>query len=406
MRERRLGYGRRKTDPCGGTASGCTSGCRSTAWKAWPNTKCWSTCSTLPTPAGTPTPPPTPCWSASGILRGCLQASEEELCLVEGVGPAAARFLHLLPQVSACYHRSLTKDRRRMQTVEQMGQYLMARFRGALQERVLLVCLDRQRRITCTAWLSSGDADSVQLPVKEAIAQAVRLKARWVVLCHNHPSGNALPSRQDIEATAELARGMFVVGGGSCWTTSSSPRRNISPCASAASCPRPATSGCTSSSCGRGRGKTLPPSEGEGRDCTKEIECGIIGRQTTTIDCKMRRKGGVSCPQKKTVSNWCRRTSPPATSPKPSKSWCRGSGGGDRCQTLLGVTGSGKTFTMANVIAQCNRPTLVLAHNKDPGRPAVHRVPGVFPGKCGGILRQLLRLLPARGLYPQHRHLH
>ena len=33
-------------------------------------------------------------------------------------------------------------------------------------------------------------------------------------------------------------------------------------------------------------------------------------------------------------------------------------------QVLLGVTGSGKTFTMANVIARCNRPTLVLAHNK------------------------------------------
>ncbi len=37
---------------------------------------------------------------------------------------------------------------------------------------------------------------------------------------------------------------------------------------------------------------------------------------------------------------------------------------GDRMQTLLGVTGSGKTFTMANVIANINRPTLVLAHNK------------------------------------------
>ncbi|MFO0911207.1 MAG: DEAD/DEAH box helicase family protein, partial [Isosphaeraceae bacterium] len=33
-------------------------------------------------------------------------------------------------------------------------------------------------------------------------------------------------------------------------------------------------------------------------------------------------------------------------------------------QTLLGVTGSGKTFTMANVIAQLNRPALVLSHNK------------------------------------------
>ena len=37
---------------------------------------------------------------------------------------------------------------------------------------------------------------------------------------------------------------------------------------------------------------------------------------------------------------------------------------GQRMQTLLGVTGSGKTFTMANVIAEINRPTLVLAHNK------------------------------------------
>lgn len=37
---------------------------------------------------------------------------------------------------------------------------------------------------------------------------------------------------------------------------------------------------------------------------------------------------------------------------------------GMREQVLLGVTGSGKTFTMANIIAKVNRPTLVLAHNK------------------------------------------
>ena len=37
---------------------------------------------------------------------------------------------------------------------------------------------------------------------------------------------------------------------------------------------------------------------------------------------------------------------------------------GYQFETLLGVTGSGKTFTMANVIAQLNKPTLVLAHNK------------------------------------------
>ncbi len=37
---------------------------------------------------------------------------------------------------------------------------------------------------------------------------------------------------------------------------------------------------------------------------------------------------------------------------------------GNQCQTLLGVTGSGKTFTMANIIQQLNRPTLIIAHNK------------------------------------------
>src|SRR5208283_1476203 len=37
---------------------------------------------------------------------------------------------------------------------------------------------------------------------------------------------------------------------------------------------------------------------------------------------------------------------------------------GNRYQTLLGVTGSGKTFTMANVIAACERPVLIICHNK------------------------------------------
>ena len=37
---------------------------------------------------------------------------------------------------------------------------------------------------------------------------------------------------------------------------------------------------------------------------------------------------------------------------------------GDKAQTLLGVTGSGKTFTIANVIAKTNKKTIIMAHNK------------------------------------------
>lgn len=55
---------------------------------------------------------------------------------------------------------------------------------------------------------------------------------------------------------------------------------------------------------------------------------------------------------------------PTGDQPQAIKELVDGVNSGLPCQTLLGVTGSGKTFTMANVIAQTNRPTLVLSHNK------------------------------------------
>ena len=56
--------------------------------------------------------------------------------------------------------------------------------------------------------------------------------------------------------------------------------------------------------------------------------------------------------------------SPTGDQPQAIDALCSGLDAGMHMQTLLGVTGSGKTFTMANVIARVNRPTLVLAHNK------------------------------------------
>ncbi len=55
---------------------------------------------------------------------------------------------------------------------------------------------------------------------------------------------------------------------------------------------------------------------------------------------------------------------PTGDQPEAIASLVEGLNAGERMQTLLGVTGSGKTFTMANVIAAVNRPTLILAHNK------------------------------------------
>ena len=55
---------------------------------------------------------------------------------------------------------------------------------------------------------------------------------------------------------------------------------------------------------------------------------------------------------------------PTGDQPQAIEALVKGFQEGNQCQTLLGVTGSGKTFTMANVIEQLNKPTLIIAHNK------------------------------------------
>jgi excinuclease ABC subunit B len=55
---------------------------------------------------------------------------------------------------------------------------------------------------------------------------------------------------------------------------------------------------------------------------------------------------------------------PTGDQPEAIKKLTKGLVDGEKYQTLLGVTGSGKTFTVANVIAEVQKPTLVLAHNK------------------------------------------
>lgn len=55
---------------------------------------------------------------------------------------------------------------------------------------------------------------------------------------------------------------------------------------------------------------------------------------------------------------------PAGDQPEAIEALVKGFREGNQCQTLLGVTGSGKTFTMANVIQELNKPTLIIAHTK------------------------------------------
>ena len=70
---------------------------------------------------------------------------------------------------------------------------------------------------------------------------------------------------------------------------------------------------------------------------------------------------------------------PTGDQPEAISQLCDGLARGDRSQVLLGVTGSGKTFTIANVIARANRPTLILSHNKTLAAQLYDEMRGFFP---------------------------
>lgn len=146
-----------------------------------------------------------------GDFAAVLEASEEELCTVEGVGPSTARMLHLLPQISRYYGRSRTSTTRCIKTTEQMGSYLMAKFAWSDYERAMLVSLDSRKRVRAAVWLREGTSDRVSLDIKNVVAAAIKGGTDAVVLCHNHPNGVALPSLEDMDATGSIARALGLV---------------------------------------------------------------------------------------------------------------------------------------------------------------------------------------------------
>ena len=146
-----------------------------------------------------------------GSFTGVLEASEEELCSGAGIGPASARMLHLLPEVSRYYEHSRTSTEGALTTTERLAAYLKPRFAGAKQEKALLLSLDSRSRVKSVYWLKEGNSRMVSLEVKDVVSAALRGGTESVVLCHNHPNGVALPSLEDMDATGSIARALGLV---------------------------------------------------------------------------------------------------------------------------------------------------------------------------------------------------
>lgn len=146
-----------------------------------------------------------------GSLSQVLEASVEELKKVEGVGDHVATLLRLTTQMGRYYLVNRTEHKKILTSTEQCGQYLLPRFFGRCNEMVYMLCLDAKCKVLCCKKVGEGSVNSAGISVRRIVETALGVNATAVVLAHNHPSGLALPSGEDIQTTRRISLALDAV---------------------------------------------------------------------------------------------------------------------------------------------------------------------------------------------------
>lgn len=146
-----------------------------------------------------------------GSITAVLDASPEALEKVEGVSKATATFLSLITDAGRYYQTKQKEMRDTPLRLDQCGDYLAPRFFGYDVEVVYLLCLDAKGDVLCCKKIGEGSINSASIPVRRVIEVALSVNATTVVLGHNHPSGLAIPSADDIQTTYRIAAALDAV---------------------------------------------------------------------------------------------------------------------------------------------------------------------------------------------------
>ena len=143
-----------------------------------------------------------------GSLSLVLEATKEELEQVSGVGQQVSTYLTLITAMGRYYQVHRNADALILPDIESCGRHLMKHFYGRRNETVFLMCLDAKRKLLCCRMVGEGDVNSASIPVRRIVEIALGVNATMVVLAHNHPSGIAIPSREDVATTEQVARAL------------------------------------------------------------------------------------------------------------------------------------------------------------------------------------------------------
>lgn len=141
-----------------------------------------------------------------GSLRDVLDAPEEALLQVEGVGPGVTALWLLLRELRSRYTEAPLRNREELCSPEAVAAMAQARLAGNREEEIWLALVDSRHRLLSWQRISKGTINGVQLYQRDVLRLALEQRAWGCLLVHNHPGGSPLPSSRDVEATSALAQ--------------------------------------------------------------------------------------------------------------------------------------------------------------------------------------------------------
>lgn len=150
--------------------------------------------------------------STFGSLAGVFDAPVEELIQRGKLTQNAATLIKLIPAVARRQQISRASFETILDTTQRCGDYLVPFFFGETEEVVYLLGLDAKCKALGCVKLFSGTVNYANLSVRRVVEAALNMKATSVVLAHNHTSGIAVPSQEDIHTTKTVAHALDLMG--------------------------------------------------------------------------------------------------------------------------------------------------------------------------------------------------
>lgn len=149
--------------------------------------------------------------SAFGSLSAVLDATPEELKKVDGIGERSAALLSMMVPLFQRYEQERLQSKPRFTTYSALASYCNTLFMGAREEKFFLLCFDAKMQLIKAVNIASGTADEVHVSPKMVVREAMRHNAVTAAVAHNHPSGDPMPSQDDMDLTLSIRQALAMV---------------------------------------------------------------------------------------------------------------------------------------------------------------------------------------------------